>query len=72
MTLADVLDGLLGVARRELCAIGVFFQVREIAHERKRLHVDAVGDTVERVEAAVGREVLRLAAEMPLANGLVL
>ena len=63
-------EGLFGVSRGKERAVGVGLEALCIANERQRLHVIAVRDAVESVEAAIGGKIVRGAPEVPLSDGL--
>lgn len=68
--LVDELHRLFGVARRQQIAVRVLLKNRRIAEERKRIHIVAIRNPEERIEAPAGRQKLRLLPQVPLANRL--
>ena len=68
--LFDVFHRLFRIARGQDVPVSIRFQDRLVPDERKRLHVDAVGNAEVGIEATAGRQVCRLVTQMPLPNGL--
>src|SRR6185437_1894288 len=67
--LLDDASRFLRIEPRELFALNVRFENLRVADQWERLHINAVRNSVELVEAAIGRKILRRVSQMPFANG---